>query len=286
MMRGGEVHPGLPGILPPGSWIEFIGWHPRSWLLHNFISDEECEAIKAYAKPKLQRSQVVDQGKSTDSGRVDDIRTSSGMFIFPKQLPEVDAVLARLSKVVMIPVQNMEAMQVLHYAVGQSYRSHQDTFPKSTLDSAGQRVISAIGFLNTAEEGGETTFSRVPPRPGTQQAPDWSPCGQAGLGVKAKKGDLVFFWDVLPNGNPDINSTHYACPVIKGEKWSTPIWIHANNFQTRHAVKPGPPCQDMQDACPTWAAAGECRRNPSFMVGQDESPGTCVDSCRKVDLDS
>eukprot|EP00899_Mesostigma_viride_P025284 jgi/Mesvir1/5940/Mv00705-RA.1 len=206
------------------------------------------------------------------------------MFIYPKQSPVVDAALERLSKIVMLPTANMEAMQVLRYGVGQSYRSHEDTFPVHMLDSAGQRTVTALGFLNTPEEGGETIFSRVPPAP-HQKGPEWSECGQKGLGVKPKKGNILIFHDLLPDGRTDLNSTHYACPVIKGEKWSAPIWVHTNNFQTRHKLRRGPPCQDQDGGCEGWAKSGECVNNPSFMVGVDD-PGSCVTSCLNADPNS
>ncbi|PUZ42685.1 hypothetical protein GQ55_9G601800 [Panicum hallii var. hallii] len=33
------------------------------------------------------------------------------------------------------------------------------------------------------------------------------------------------------------------------------------------------------DMCPRWAAAGECARNPEYMVGTRASPGSCRKSC-------
>lgn len=43
---------------------------------------------------------------------------------------------------------------------------------------------------------------------------------------------------------------------------------------------PAPPgCSDSNEACGHWAEAGECKRNPSYMVGSPGSPGACILSC-------
>jgi len=35
---------------------------------------------------------------------------------------------------------------------------------------------------------------------------------------------------MFPDGTPDENSLHYACPVIEGVKWSAPKWIHVRRL--------------------------------------------------------
>lgn len=50
----------------------------RIFLFHNFLTDAECDQIIARAKPKLERSGVVDS--ATGGSEVSDIRTSAGMF--------------------------------------------------------------------------------------------------------------------------------------------------------------------------------------------------------------
>ncbi|XP_048620412.1 prolyl 4-hydroxylase 1-like [Brassica napus] len=39
---------------------EVVSWSPRIIVLHNFLSSEECEYLKAIARPRLQVSTVVD----------------------------------------------------------------------------------------------------------------------------------------------------------------------------------------------------------------------------------
>ena len=40
----------------------------------------------------------------------------------------------------------------------------------------------------------------------------------------------MLFHSMKPNGELERRSLHGACPVIKGEKWSAPKWIHVGNY--------------------------------------------------------
>lgn len=39
-------------------------------------------------------------------------------------------------------------------------------------------------------------------------------------------GSVGFSRNLFPNGTVDMMATHTACPVVRGEKWSAPKWIH------------------------------------------------------------
>ncbi|KAL0655295.1 hypothetical protein Bca4012_075879 [Brassica carinata] len=57
---------------------EVVSWSPRIIVLYNFLSSEECEYLKAIARPRLQVSTVVDI--KTGKGVKSDVRTSSGVM--------------------------------------------------------------------------------------------------------------------------------------------------------------------------------------------------------------
>jgi len=42
-------------------------------------------------------------------------------------------------------------------------------------------------------------------------------------------------------------------------------------------------CKDTHEMCPEWASTGECRANPTFMVGSKDNPGQCLLSCGTCD---
>ncbi|KAG8481264.1 hypothetical protein CXB51_026037 [Gossypium anomalum] len=62
---------------------EIISWSPRIIVLHNFLSNEECDYLRAIARPRLQVSTVVDV--KTGKGIKSNVRTSSGMFLSPTE---------------------------------------------------------------------------------------------------------------------------------------------------------------------------------------------------------
>lgn len=139
--------------------VEQISWSPRAFVYHNFLSDEECEHLKALAKKRLTKSTVVDNktGKSVDST----VRTSSGTFLARGEDEVVKAIEKRISLVTMIPEENGEAIQILKYVDGQKYEPHTDYFHdkyNARPENGGQRVATVLMYLSTPEEGGETVF--------------------------------------------------------------------------------------------------------------------------------
>ena len=100
-------------------WVEQLGWRPRAWLYHNFLTPEECAHLIDQARPVMERSSVVDNasGKSVDS----EIRTSAGMFFRRGQDAVIKAIEDRIAAFSMVPADHGEGLQVLHYLVGQKY---------------------------------------------------------------------------------------------------------------------------------------------------------------------
>ena len=45
-----------------------------------------------------------------------------------------------------------------------------------------------------------------------------------------------------------------------------------------------PGCADQEELCSEWVEAGECERNPTYMIGSRSRPGKCVASCKRCDL--
>lgn len=96
--------------------------------------------------------------------------------------------------------------------------------------------------------------------------------------VKPRKGDALLFFSLHPDARTDSLSLHGSCPVIEGEKWSATKWIHVRSFD-----RPQPTnlvCADENENCAEWAAAGECERNPHYMVGSKVEKGYCRKSCK------
>ena len=74
----------------------------------------------------------------------------------------------RISKLVGIPLENAESIQVVEYKEGGEYRPHYDSWisdnSKKTLrliKYGGFRLSTALVYLNDVESGGETKFTKL-----------------------------------------------------------------------------------------------------------------------------
>lgn len=68
--------------------------------------------------------------------------------------------------------------------------------------------------------------------------------------------------------------------MIEGEKWSATKWIHVRSYDKPEDHTTSSDCIDENERCTQWAAAGECEKNPLFMVGSEDYIGVCRKSCK------
>ncbi|XP_054820677.1 prolyl 4-hydroxylase 1-like [Prosopis cineraria] len=211
---------------------EVLSWSPRIILLHNFLSMEECDYLKAIGSPHLKRSKVVNEttGKYYKSNG----RTSSGMFLKWKDRkhPMVQAIEKRISIYAQVPSENGEAIQILRYEKNQYYKAHPDYFLDTfNLKNGGQRIATMLMYIGDNVEGGETYF----PWGGSSECN----CGGKivkGISVKPMKGNAVLFWSMGLNGQIDPNSRHGACEVLSGTKWSAVKWMRERPYTFHHLI--------------------------------------------------
>jgi prolyl 4-hydroxylase len=188
---------------------------PRVIVFGGLVSDEECDAIIAAARPRLSRSETV----QTDTGgsEVHKARTSRGMFFEREENPVCAAVERRIARLLGWPLVNGEGLQVLHYLPGAQYEPHHDYFDPTKSGTpaivarGGQRVGTLVMYLNTPDKGGGTTFPDV------------------GLEVAPVRGNGVFFSYDRPH--PATKTLHGGAPVIEGEKWVATKWLREGEFK-------------------------------------------------------
>lgn len=256
-----------------------LSWNPRAFLYKGFLSDEECDHLINLARDKLEKSMVADNesGKSIES----EVRTSSGMFIGKAQDEIVDNIEARIAAWTFLPQENGESIQILHYEHGQKYEPHFDYFhDKANQELGGHRVVTVLMYLSNVEKGGETVFPNSEGKTIQPKDDSWSDCAKNGYAVKPRKGDALMFFSLHPDATTDTNSLHGSCPVIEGEKWSATKWIHVRSFEKSLKQAASGDCIDENENCPLWAKAGECEKNPVYMVGSEGSYGSCRKSCK------
>lgn len=257
--------------------VEQISWHPRAFIYRNFLTDEECDHLMNLAKDKLEKSMVADNesGKSIAS----EVRTSSGMFLRKAQDEVVSHIESKIAAWTFLPEENGEAIQILHYELGQKYEPHFDYFhDKANQELGGHRIATVLMYLSEVTRGGETVFPNSEAKDTQPKGDDWSTCAKEGYAVKPNKGDALLFFSLHLDATTDPMSLHGSCPVIEGEKWSATKWIHVRSFESKpKLVTTG--CADLDKNCARWAAAGECTKNPVYMVGSDDVSGSCRKSC-------
>ena len=184
---------------------------PGVYTIENYVTDEECEHMKNLAIPNLERS-VVSDGKG---GYKSPGRTSKTAWINHDHDEITTRIGNKIANLVGIPIERSEKFQVVYYGETHEYRSHYDSWEHDNSEKTlrcmkygGQRLLTALVYLNTPEEGGSTAFPRMKKE------------------VKAEKGKLLVFENVYKNTvNKHHLSEHAGMPVIKGEKYIFNLWF-------------------------------------------------------------
>ena len=128
----------------------------------DFLSDEECQHIQDLATPHLQRATVC--GKK--QGFLSAGRTGSNCWVKHTASATTGSIVRRIADLLQLPASHAESLQVIHYDKTQQYRSHYDGWlhdgsKKSlrTMRRGGQRIWTALCYLNTVPRGGSTRFT-------------------------------------------------------------------------------------------------------------------------------
>jgi prolyl 4-hydroxylase len=186
---------------------EVLSESPFIKLVHGAFTEKECAYLRTSAKPRLQPSFVVDPA----SGRrmAHPVRTSTGTSFGPTEedwiVRKLNERIARLSGT---DVACGEPLHILCYAPGQEYKPHVDCF----TGEDNQRDWTALVYLNTEYQGGETRFEKI------------------GIDVRGQLGDVLVFRNVDEEGRGDPTTRHAGLPVTSGTKWLATRWIRRRPY--------------------------------------------------------
>ncbi len=189
---------------------------PAITTVKGFLAPDVCDWIMDRASEHMTRAKVVGAGAH---GTVQDQTRTNSLAELGLVYTDLVVLLIRdrLSAACGLPVNAMEVPQVLHYAVGQEFRLHEDyllpdgAYKSRELVSHGQRAKTLLIYLNDGFEGGETDFPLL------------------GLRFKGGKGDALMFTNVLADGSPDRRMRHAGLPPTAGEKWLFSQWVRDRN---------------------------------------------------------
>lgn len=184
---------------------------PKIFTIDDFISKSDCQHFITLSKNKLKKAGVAGDSKSIQSLG----RTNKNCWVKHDNDNITLKTVKKIADLIGFPPSHAESFQIIHYSKGQKYEYHYDGFPvddsvksKTYLKKGGQRMVTALVYLNDVEEGGGTGFCKLK------------------LEVEPKMGRIVVF-ESFNQGTNTMNpkSLHSGRPVIKGEKWAFNLWF-------------------------------------------------------------
>lgn len=183
---------------------------PRIELHPNVISSDWLADIIALARPRLKGALV----SAGTEGRPSQGRSAVATWMRHDDHPAIRAAVDLIAEVVGLPANCAEMLHTVKYGPGGEYRPHYDAYDQTTdrgqrcTATRGQRISTALLYLNDYFAGGNTRFPRlgieVVPEAGA--VPTFENCGK----------DHRF---------PHPRTLHAGAPVSCGEKWIATLWF-------------------------------------------------------------
>jgi len=179
----------------------------------DFLSPAECNALVRMIDINRRPSTLLSQDAAPE------FRTSESCDM-DRWSPDVQPLDERFANFLGIPPEHGETMQGQRYAPGQQFRAHHDYFHEgqpywqAMKNQGGQRTWTAMVYLNDVTEGGAT----------------WFP--QAGMRVAPKRGLLLAWNNMKPDGSPNEWTLHEGMPVQRGVKYIITKWFREKPWAT------------------------------------------------------
>ncbi|XP_024005824.1 probable prolyl 4-hydroxylase 12 isoform X2 [Eutrema salsugineum] len=237
----------------------------RVFLYRGFLSEEECDHLKSLRK----------ENSEVNSGDADGMtQLSSSGYALNVPDPVVAGIEERISAWTFLPRENSGPIKVTSYASEKSGKKLDYFGEESSSETHESLLATVILYVSDTTEGGELLFPNSELKP----KKSWSECSETGNILRPVKGNAVLFFTRHLNASLDQTSTHFRCPVLKGELLVATKLIYAKK-QERNDESGGGECSDEDENCRRWAELGECKKNPVFMIGSPDYFGTCRKSC-------
>jgi prolyl 4-hydroxylase len=184
------------------------------YLYDAFLDAAQCKRMIALIDAGRRPSTLLSDRAGTG------FRTSESCDL-ERWSPEVRPVDESIALLLGIDPDHGETIQGQRYAPGQQFRTHHDYFHEgesyweTMKKSGGQRTWTAMIYLNDVEEGGAT----------------WFP--QAGLRIAPKRGLLLAWNNMKPDGSPNERTIHEGTAVVAGTKYIVTKWFREQSWIKR-----------------------------------------------------
>lgn len=186
---------------------------PRVYTVDKFITTAEASHIISLGMAEGMERAVVSGSKQ---GVVSRGRTNDVAWVDHTHDSCTRQIATRVAALIGLPLSHAERFQVIHYGEGAQYKPHFDAFDPKTpsgkrnWEGGGQRLITALCYLNTPAKGGGTIFPKL------------------GFRVPAEACKLVVFHNCVAGSTKrHPHSLHGGEPVESGEKWAFNLWFRA-----------------------------------------------------------
>ncbi|MFS8013608.1 putative procollagen-proline 4-dioxygenase [Helianthus anomalus] len=241
----------------------------RVFLYKGFLSDEECEHL-------ISLGNDMDKSSSNNSAKFVDL-----------SLKTEDEVVARIEERIsawtFLPKGNGKPFHVLHSGTEETKQNLNYLGNKSTSLLGESVLATVVIYLSNVTQGGQILFPGAESGSLRSKNKIWSDCTKSSQITKPIKGNAILLFNLHPNTSLDPSSSHARCPITEGDLWwATKIFVLKPVIRLNKVTSETGDddlCTDEDDNCPQWAAAGECERNPIYMVGTADYYGTCRKSC-------
>lgn len=184
------------------------------FLRHGLLSPQECATLIEQIDANIKPSKLFSGSANAD------YRTSSSSDLDLDD-PLVRAITQRIDMLMGLEAGLGESLQAQRYEPGQEYKLHCDYFPAmahywpSMRISGGQRCWTAMAYLCDVEQGGETHFPRLD------------------IMVPPRRGTLLAWNNMRPDGSPNGETMHAALPVTRGVKYVLTRWYRERPWTPR-----------------------------------------------------
>ena len=180
--------------------------HAQVYYCSDFLSPEQCDQLIAKIDANRRPSTLLSDRAGTG------FRTSESCDM-DRWSPDIRAIDESIAMLLGIDPDKGETMQGQRYAPGQQFRAHHDYFHAgesywgAMQASGGQRTWTAMIYLNEVTEGGAT----------------WFP--QAGIRVAPRRGLMLAWNNMKPDGSPNELTIHEGMAVVEGTKYIVTKWF-------------------------------------------------------------
>mmetsp|Transcript_18122 Transcript_18122/g.18873 ORF Transcript_18122/g.18873 Transcript_18122/m.18873 type:complete len:432 (+) Transcript_18122:44-1339(+) len=184
----------------------------KIWSVSNFITPDECSILMNYGVKHLRRATVAgEDGLGTISIHR---RAQQASYTIKGESDPLanlyNRVFAHINTQTRynLKTPGQEGFTIIQYNVDDEYTPHCDGSCDGEKHMSKGRIATAVMYCKIPEIGGGTSFTK------------------ADVFVNPVPGMATFFTYRGSDGFMDVGFTeHSGCPVLKGEKWITTLWM-------------------------------------------------------------